>query len=56
MEKKDDKYKDQERLDKKLIQLGVVRSSGEQHMSINEFNGKLATLNKEIKGYRIYSI
>jgi DNA phosphorothioation-associated putative methyltransferase len=56
MEKKDDKYKDQERLDKKLIQLGVVQSSGEQHMSINEFNGNLSTLNKEIKGYRIYSI
>ena len=25
-------------------------------MSINEFNGKLSALNKEIKGYRIYSI
>jgi len=56
MDKKDEKYKDQERLDRKLIQLGVVQSSGEQHMSINEFNGKLSTLNKEIKGYRIYSI
>jgi len=56
IDKKDEKYKDQERLDRKLIQLGVVQSSGEQHMSINEFNGKLSTLNKEIKGYRIYSI
>jgi len=56
MDKKDEQYKDQERLDRKLIQLGVVQSSGEQHMSINEFNGKLSTLNKEIKGYRIYSI
>ena len=56
MDKKDEKYKDQVRLDRKLLQLGVVQSSGEQHMSINEFNGKLSTLNKEIKGYRIYSI
>jgi DNA phosphorothioation-associated putative methyltransferase len=52
---KDEKYDDQHRLDKKLIQLGVVKSKGEQHMSIAEFNGKLSTLNKEIKGYRIYS-
>lgn len=56
MDKKDEQYKDQERLDRKLIQLGAVPSSGEQHMSINEFKGKLSTLNKEIKGYRIYSI
>jgi len=56
MDNKDEQYKDQERLDRKLIQLGAVQSPGEQHMSINEFNGKLSALNKEIKGYRIYSI
>ena len=53
---KDEKYDDQHRLDTKLIQLGVVKSKGEQHMSIAEFNGKLSTLNKEIKGYRIYNV
>ncbi|MCH2056919.1 MAG: DNA phosphorothioation-associated putative methyltransferase [Thalassotalea sp.] len=56
MTPKDERYKDQQRLDKKLIKLGVVDASGEQHMSMAEFNGKLASLNKQIKGYRIYTI
>lgn len=55
MSDKDAKYVDQQRLDTKLINLGVVQSKGEQHMSIAEFNGKLSVLKKEVKGYRIYS-
>ena len=53
---KDEKYEDQHRLDTKLIKLGVVKSKGEQYMSIREFNGKLSSFNKEIKGYRIYNV
>ena len=49
------KYAEQSRLDKKLISIGVVNSKGEQHMSIAEFERKLASQNKEIKGYRLYS-
>ena len=50
----DDKYIEQSRLDNKLISLGIVNAKGEQHMSIAEFTGRLTTLNKEIKGYRLY--
>jgi len=56
LSERDESYADQQRLDTKLIQLGIVPSGGEQHMSITEFNGKLTACGKEIKGYRLYSI
>lgn len=50
----ENKYADQRRLDSNLINLGVVQSKGEQHMSNTEFCLKLSSLNRTIKGYRIY--
>lgn len=50
----DDKYMEQSRLDKKLISLGIVNAKGEQHMTIAEFNSRMAIHNKEVKGYRLY--
>ena len=55
MSENESKHAEQSRLDGKLISLGVVHSTGEQHMSTSEFNGKLSALNKVVKGYRIYS-
>jgi DNA phosphorothioation-associated putative methyltransferase len=55
MAEEDNKYSQQRSLDNKLINLGIVNSTGEQHMAIAEFNFRLASQNKELKGYRLYS-
>jgi hypothetical protein len=54
MAESDNHYVEQKKLDEKLMSLGVVSTSGEQHMSTLEFSGKLTNLKKEIKGYRVY--
>ncbi|MDO6694538.1 DNA phosphorothioation-associated putative methyltransferase [Aliiglaciecola sp. 3_MG-2023] len=51
----DDNYKNQKRLDEKLIKLGVVNGKGEQHMSNAEFNNRLVKNNKIIRNFRVYS-
>jgi DNA phosphorothioation-associated putative methyltransferase len=56
MAESDDNYAEQKRLDGKLIKLGVVSSSGEQHMSIIEFNSRLLINNKKVQNCRLYSI
>lgn len=52
----DDNYENQKRLDEKLILLGVVGASGEQHISIAEFNEKLQLNKKTIRNFRLYSL
>lgn len=56
MAESDDRYMDQKRLDKKLIGLGVVSASGEQHISVAEFNDKLQVNNKRVRNFRLFSI
>ncbi|KXI29586.1 DNA phosphorothioation-associated putative methyltransferase [Paraglaciecola hydrolytica] len=53
MAESDEHYKDQKRLDEKLIKLGVVSGAGEQHMSAVEFIEKLSSTTMTLNGYRI---
>ncbi|MGK0273492.1 MAG: DNA phosphorothioation-associated putative methyltransferase, partial [Cocleimonas sp.] len=55
MAESDNHYVEQKRLDEKLMSLSVVSASGEQHMSVVEFNLQLFSIRKNIKGYRIYN-
>jgi DNA phosphorothioation-associated putative methyltransferase len=56
MAESEDNYVDQKRLDKKLIFLGVVNDTGEQHISLAEFNNRLLINNKKVRNFRLYSI
>lgn len=56
MAESDDNYAEQKRLDEKLISFGVVSASGEQHMSVAEFNERLLINNKMLRNFRLYSV
>jgi len=56
MAENSEKYKDQRRLDLKLIEIGVVESQGEQHLPINIFLNNLTLKQKRIQGFRLYSL
>jgi DNA phosphorothioation-associated putative methyltransferase len=56
MAESDDNYIDQKRLDEKLISLDVVSDTGEQNISIAEFNNRLRINKKRVRNFRLYSI
>jgi DNA phosphorothioation-associated putative methyltransferase len=56
MAESDNHFVEQKRLDEKLMSLGVVSASGEQHISVAEFDNQLLINNKKVLNFRLYSI